>query len=171
LERLVNDLLDYARIEAGAFQLRLEPVDFSWLVRQVLESLRPQLEGAGLALELVLPEEPIEITADLGRIERVIANLMSNAIKFTPPGGRIAVTVAGEQGQVRCEVRDTGVGIAASDMDRLFKPFSQLENVQGAKGGTGLGLSISKTIVEAHGGQMGVESDPGRGSCFWFTLP
>jgi signal transduction histidine kinase len=170
LENLVDDLLDLARFEAGTFQLRVGPTDVLLRVRQIVESLLPQVEEARLSIRVSLPEQPLEILADAERIERVISNLLSNAIKFTPPGGRIEIRACLEGDHLRCEVEDSGVGIAAEDLSKLFRPFSQLESGI-RKGGTGLGLSISKSIVEAHGGTIGVASEPGKGSTIWFTLP
>jgi two-component system phosphate regulon sensor histidine kinase PhoR len=112
------------------------------------------------------------ILADPQRIGQVLLNLVNNAIKFTPDGGTITVRAKAENGHLYCEVADTGVGIAPSDQPRLFKRFSQLDNsnTRTAKG-TGLGLSISQALIEAHGGRIAVESQPGHGATFWFTLP
>jgi signal transduction histidine kinase len=99
-------------------------------------------------------------------------NLVSNAIKFTPEGGVIVIQACTENGNLKVEVTDTGIGIAPDDLNKLFKPFTQLDMSSTRKvGGTGLGLSISKALTEAHGGAIGVLSEPGKGSTFWFTLP
>lgn len=170
LENLVNDLLDFARMEAGTFRLETRPCDVRTLIRDIAESLGPQIEGAKLSLRLVLAPEMPEVRMDARRIERVLTNLIGNAIKFTPEGGTIEVRASRDDSQLRIEVSDTGIGIDPADMPKLFKRFSQLE--QGArKGGTGLGLNISKGIVEAHRGKIGVDSQVNRGSTFWFTLP
>ena len=109
---------------------------------------------------------------DPRRIEQVLTNLVANAVKFTPAGGRIAVRVHPDGAFMRTEVTDTGVGIGPEDQARLFQPFTQLDMSGTRKvGGTGLGLSISKAIIEGHGGAIGVVSTPGAGSTFWFTLP
>jgi signal transduction histidine kinase len=171
LESLVDDLLDYARIEAGVFTLRCERADLVARVREVAESFLPQVREAKVALELDLPTEPVLLEMDAVRVGQVLTNLLANALKFTPPGGRIALAVRREDGHVRCEVADTGPGIAEADLSRLFKRFSQLDEGVRRRAGTGLGLSISKALVEAHGGQIGVVSTPGQGSTFWFTLP
>lgn len=170
LTHLVDDLLDFARMEAGTLKLNLEEGDLTARIREVVESLAPQIEAAGLTLSLELPEEPAMACIDGPRIERVLFNLLNNAMKFTPAQGRIRVRVASGPEGVRAEVHDTGAGIASEDLPKLFKPFSQLEGSE-RKGGTGLGLNIVKLLVEAHGGVVGVESTPGEGSCFWFTLP
>lgn len=170
LQRLVGDLLEFARIEAGTFQVKLEEINFAPKLRGIIESFRPQLEEGKLELRLVMAEAPLVIQVDAQRIEQVLGNLLSNAIKFTPPGGCITLRVFREADVLRFEVADSGEGISKEDLPKLFKPFSQLDS--GARRlGTGLGLSISKNLVEAHGGTIGVTSDPGRGSTFWFTLP
>lgn len=170
LEGMVNDLLEFARMDAGTFQLRLERADLSGVSGEVVESLRPLAEEAGIRLVLEAQAEPVSLVLDAARIQRVLTNLIGNALKFTPAGGTIRVAVRREANGARVEVADTGAGIAPEDLPRLFERFSQLEAGK-QKGGTGLGLSICKALVEAHGGQIGVASEPGEGSCFWFTLP
>ncbi|HEY9898607.1 MAG TPA: ATP-binding protein [Pantanalinema sp.] len=170
LTYLVDNLLDTARLEAGSFTLKLETLDFAALAREVEASLRPQVERAKLMLTLSLPQAPMPMRLDSERIGRVLINLLNNAIKFTPPGGHIRLEAMPSDGGLYCEVVDTGEGIAAEDIPKLFKRFSQLPS--GARrGGSGLGLSIVKDLVEAHGGTVGVKSSPGEGSRFWFTLP
>lgn len=171
LEYMVNDLLDIARTEAGTLKLDLEEVDFRAAVREVLESLRPQAEEAKLRLDAAIQEDVPLLMLDAERVERVLVNLLTNAFKFTRAGGRIQVRVTVEGERLRCEVEDSGRGVAPEDLPKLFLPFSQLEEGKKQKGGTGLGLSICKTIVEAHGGEIGVRSVVGAGSTFWFTLP
>lgn len=170
LARLVDDLLDYARIEAGTFALRVEPADFGAKVADILESFRPQAEDAGLELVADLPAAPLMVPMDSHRVGQMLSNLVGNAIKFTPPGGRVSVSVKADGRSVRCEIADDGPGIAPEDLGRLFKPFAQLP--AGKKmGGTGLGLSITRSLAEAHGGRVGVASKVGEGSTFWFALP
>ena len=171
LELMVDDLLDAARLDAGSFSLFAEEVDLAALVVEAVESLEPLIAAAGLKLELVAPAEPAPASVDPSRVERVLFNLISNAIKFNHAGGSIRVEVKREGTMVRTEVADTGTGIAAADLPRLFKRFSQLEAGSRERGGTGLGLSIGKAIVEAHGGCIDVASEEGRGSRFWFLLP
>jgi signal transduction histidine kinase len=136
----------------------------------VAESLGPLVEEAGLTLEVPASTTPLEAPMDTARIERVLFNLLHNAIKFSEPGGTIRVRALRDGELLRCEVEDTGVGIPAEQIPKLFQRFSQLKEGS-AKGGTGLGLSIAKAIVEAHGGTIGVESQLGVGSTFWFSLP
>jgi PAS domain S-box-containing protein len=169
LDHLVNDLLDYARIEAGTFRLRLAPGDLRAAVEAVVSSLEPQAKRAKLFVTAELPADPVVVRMDTQRIEQVLANLVGNALKFTERGG-ITVKVERRDAQAYCAVSDTGEGIAASDLPRLFNRFSQLE-AGTRKGGTGLGLSIAKSIVEAHGGEIGVQSEQGAGTTFWFTIP
>jgi PAS domain S-box-containing protein len=171
LERLVDDLLDFARIEAGTFKLKCQPGDLGVRAREVVASLQPQARQSRLTLSLEVPDEPLPLVMDPQRVGQVLINLINNAIKFTPAEGHITVRVRHAPNQaLRVEVADTGEGIAPADVPRLFKRFSQLDNAH-RKGGSGLGLSISKVLVEAHGGRIGVESRLGVGSTFWFTLP
>jgi PAS domain S-box-containing protein len=170
LEHLVDDLLDFARLDAGTFQLRREPADLGREIQEVSESLRPQVEEAGLTLEVACRTQPLEAPMDAARVERVLVNLLHNAIKFTPRGGTIRVNAWIDGGCVHCEVADSGIGIPADQIPKLFVRFSQLKSGS-EKGGTGLGLSICRAIVEAHDGTIGVRSEPGRGSTFWFSIP
>lgn len=170
LEFMVNDLLDLARMEAGTFKLNFADEDLRAKIFEVVESLRPLFEDAKLELEVRLPEEPLMAQMDGPRIERVLTNLMTNAIKFTAAGGKISLRACREDSHLLCEVDDTGIGIAPEELPLLFQRFSQL-NAGKLQGGTGLGLSISKAFVEAHGGSIGVRSEPGKGSTFWFLLP
>lgn len=171
LESLLNDLLDFARLEAGTFKLTIREADLKEKIREALESLMPQATEAKVNLIAEFSPEPLRIVADHERLGQVLINLIGNAIKFTPPGGTIKVRACREGDQVRCEVIDTGIGIAAKDLPKLFRRFTQLEPGIRTGSGAGLGLSISKSIVDAHGGQIGVESELGKGSTFWFVLP
>ncbi len=170
LENLVDDLLDFARFDAGTFTLRCEPTDLGSMLSEVAQSMQPQCEENRLQLKVSLPPEPLVGSFDQKRIERVLANLVSNAVKFTPAGGSICLEAERVGQELRCAVIDSGPGIEPDDQPRLFQRFSQLATGL-HKGGTGLGLSISKSIIEAHGGQIGVSSRPGEGATFWFTLP
>jgi PAS domain S-box-containing protein len=172
LGRLVDDLLDFARLEAGSFKLVLGPVELRGLVGDVTESLQPQAAAMQVGLRAVLPDGPVTLTADGQRLEQVLTNLVHNALKFTPVDGCVTVTLSTDGAEARIEVTDTGVGIAAEHQTRLFDKFYQTGTVApGAIGGAGLGLFISKSLIEAHGGHIGVESVPGQGARFWFTLP
>ncbi|MBM3266820.1 MAG: HAMP domain-containing histidine kinase [Candidatus Sericytochromatia bacterium] len=170
LGSLVNDLLDYAAMEAGTFTLRLQPGDLADQVREVGESLAPFAAERQVELLLDLPESATLAALDPQRIDQVLTNLIHNAVKFTPAGGTVRVAITTANDTVRCCVEDTGIGIDPEDIGKLFQGFSQLPAGR-LQAGTGLGLAISRSIVEAHGGSIGVESRPGAGSEFWFTLP
>jgi signal transduction histidine kinase len=168
---LVNDLLDFAKLQAGKFTLAPETTAYPALVSEVVGSMRPLANQKGLQLSMDLrADETLHI--DGKRVGQIIYNLVSNAIKFTPKGGQVRVTTFRENGYVRTEVSDTGIGIATEDVPKLFTRFKQLDmSATRQAGGTGLGLSIAKALVEAHGGEIGVKSEPGQGSTFYFTLP
>lgn len=169
---LVNDLLDMSRIQAGKFSLERDPMHLAPVAREVCERLGVLAEQKGLTLLNEVPSTLPKVLADSQRIGQVLSNLVGNAIKFTPAGGRIWVRACVAAQALRVEVVDTGMGIAPSDHAKLFRPFTQLDMSSTRQaGGTGLGLSISKVLVEAHGGKIGVDSEPGQGSTFWFTLP
>jgi signal transduction histidine kinase len=171
LQHMVDDLLDAARLEAGTFQLELDDVDLGASLRMLGEGMKPVADEAGIRLTVAVPEAPLVAHMDSERIDRVVANLVGNALKFTHSGGEVRIRAAVAGDSIRCEVADNGEGIAPDDLPRLFERFSRLESGQKKKGSTGLGLSICKAIVEAHGGRIGVESELGKGSTFWFTLP
>jgi len=169
---LISELLDLSKIEAGQLRLTLEPLDLRDLVREAAETVRAQTEQRRHRLDLDLPEEPLRVTADRLRVRQVLLNLLSNAIKFTPEGGRLRIVGRAENGGARVEVSDTGIGIAPTDQPKLFREFVQLDaSASRQYEGTGLGLALCLRLVELHGGRIGVESDLGRGSTFWFTLP
>jgi signal transduction histidine kinase len=168
---LVNDLLDLARIDAVKMPIHRESCRLEDVMAEAVELVRRLLVHKPVQLRLSVEGPLPTLYIDRTRIRQVLLNLLANALKFTPPGGRIDVVVRREGDHARCEVRDTGPGIAAADLPRLFKRFSQLDEGVKRRVGTGLGLSISKALVEEHGGQIGVESTVGRGSTFWFTLP
>lgn len=170
LEFLVNDLLDFARLDAGTFALRREPLDLRISLRAIGESAQPQAADARVAIQVEVPDEPLIAMLDAPRIERVLSNLLSNSLKFAPAGSTIRIRAFHEAGSLYAEVVDQGPGILPEDLPKLFHRFAQLTDGQ-RKGGTGLGLSISKAIIEAHGGQIGVRSQVGVGSTFWFRVP
>ncbi|MNS46587.1 Aerobic respiration control sensor protein ArcB [compost metagenome] len=167
---LIHDLLDYALLEAGVFRLMRKPTDLGALARGVVALHAPQAALSGLSL--TGPDERTSVWAevDAARVEQVLSNFVGNAVKFTPPGGRIEVTLAAEGEDALVAVTDTGPGIAPAERTRLFQPFSQLGTAS-PSAGVGLGLSICRVIAEAHGGCVGVESGPGGGARFCLRLP
>jgi signal transduction histidine kinase len=141
-------------------------------VDDVLTSLQPQATAMQVALTVSLPSDEVSLCADPQRIEQVLTNLIHNALKFTPAGGQVAVSLRVEGDQALMAVTDTGVGIAPEHQAAVFEKFFQVrQDSPSGLGGSGLGLYIAKSLVEAHGGQMGLESALGRGSRFWFSLP
>jgi signal transduction histidine kinase len=169
---LINEILDFSKLESSSLPMNVESQRLEPVMTQVIQNLRTQLEEHHIQLETVISPELPELVFDAVRIAQVLTNLLSNAIKFSPPGGRIEVSAEPRDGAVRVGVRDHGEGIAAGDLPKLFRKFSQIDSSATRKaGGTGLGLVICKSIVEQHGGQISVESTPGEGSTFYFTLP
>ena len=172
LVSLINDLLDISRIEARRMELHLTPVDLQLVVRNVVAMLGPQIAAKGQTLALCGADALPEVVADGNRITQVVTNLLSNAHKYTPSGGHIAITITTEPSALRIAVRDTGVGLTADEQAQLFTKFFRAANPMTQDvGGTGLGLTITRSLVEMHGGQIRVEIAPGAGSEFSFTLP
>lgn len=172
LQLLVDDLLDFARFDSGAFRIHPREADLSEKVMEIVDSLQPLANDAGLRLEARHPGGALPLDFDPERIGQVLMNLLGNAIKFTPRGGTIEVRVVPALAEIRIEVQDSGIGIAEANVPKLFQKFFQIDpSTTREKGGAGLGLSISKALIEAHGGRIGLESQIGSGSTFWFTLP
>ena len=176
LTRFVNDLLDVAALERGKVSLEPSMIDVGRLAQEVLAFFEPRLKEKMIHCEIVRPSELPPAFADAEKIRQVLINLMANAIKFTPDGGRIEIRLAVSV-QPRCfriAVKDSGIGISAEDQRKLFNKFEQVRSarrgVQGPKG-TGLGLSISQALVRLHGGTLCVQSRPQEGSEFYFSLP
>jgi two-component system phosphate regulon sensor histidine kinase PhoR len=170
LTQLVNELLELSRIESGKVPLsfhRIQPCD---LLAPATERMSLQAERAGLELVLDCNAELPQVFADPDRIAQVLINLIHNAIKFTPPGGKLTVSSYQDGDHIVFFVRDTGVGIASKDLSRIFERFYKADRAR-AGGGTGLGLSIARHMIESHGGYIWAESDEGVGSTFYFTLP
>ncbi len=170
LTQIVEELLELSRIESGKVPLRLRPVTAAEVVVSPVERLRPQAERAGLTLALEVPSDLAPVQADLERVQQVVTNLVHNAIKFTPSGGQVTVSAVEAEGEAVFSVRDTGVGIPADDLPRIFERFYKADRARSG-GGTGLGLAISKHIVQGHGGRIWATSIEGRGSTFYFSLP
>ena len=169
---LINDLLDVSRIEAGKVDLQMDRLDVAELVRTVATALRLQIEAKKQTLVLELDRGPIDVCADRDRLVQVLSNLVSNAHKYTPTGGRIVVTASIDIGRARVDVRDSGIGMTSEEQAKLFTKFFRATNrATNEVGGTGLGLVITRSLVEMHGGEMRVASAPGVGSTFSFLLP
>jgi signal transduction histidine kinase len=175
LIRLVNDLLVLSKADSQALKLKQEPLDVRDLVERSVHKLAPQVEEKGILVEVSVSEEPQWVLADADRIEQVLVNLLDNAIKYSPGGGRITVAIdegGATPGLVSITVRDEGVGIPAEDLPRVFERFYRVDRARSRDGGgSGLGLSIAKAIVEAHGGEITLRSEEGQGTTVHFTLP
>jgi signal transduction histidine kinase/DNA-binding response OmpR family regulator len=170
LLRLINDILDLSKIEAGRLQLNIECVAVDASFREVCGSLQPLVDKNGHQLIQDVPPGLL-VHADATRFNQMLMNLLGNAIKFTPKGGRIELVAREAGNMIRIEVRDSGPGIPPEEKQRIFEAFHRMRQSEKASEGTGLGLAITRRLVDLHGGQLGVESEPGAGSCFYFTLP
>jgi two-component system, OmpR family, phosphate regulon sensor histidine kinase PhoR len=170
LTSLIGDLLTLSELEAKGSSLALAPLDLTALVTHCCRLLEPQatdnevtIDPGGLPVLAVL--------ADRQRLEQVLVNLLDNAVKYSPPGGRVTVTAVAEGERVKVSIRDSGPGIPLHEQTRIFERFYRVDAGRSRdQGGTGLGLAIVKHIVQLHGGSVGVESVPGQGACFSFTL-
>jgi PAS domain S-box-containing protein len=167
---IVDNLLELSRWQAKRLTLITEPLDVGQVISRIIERLSSKLEKHQLVTDIA-PDLP-EVKADRTRVERILDNLMSNAIKYSPDGGEVRVSARQQQKEIVFSVRDQGIGISAADQVKLFQVFQRLENPSwtGIQG-VGLGLVVCKRLVEAHGGRIWVESEPGKGSTFYFTLP
>jgi signal transduction histidine kinase len=172
MKRLIEDLLDMTRISRGALSLRRQPVDLAEVVARAVEEVQPLVTDRGHRLEVSLPQGPLVVDADPTRLEQVVANLLTNATKYTDPGGRIDLTVAREGDGLVITVRDTGIGLSSEALSGLFNLFSQVDaNHARSGGGLGIGLALVKSLVELHGGSVAARSDgPGKGSEFAVRL-
>ncbi len=169
---LINDILDLSKIEAGRMDLERGTFSLRTALENGVTMVRERASRHEIQLGLDVGAELEEISGDERKVKQIIYNLLSNAVKFTPDGGRVDVTAAREDGHVRVVVRDTGIGIAPNDQERIFEEFSQVgRDPERSREGTGLGLTLSKRFVELHGGRITVDSAPGKGSAFTFTLP
>jgi signal transduction histidine kinase len=170
LSQLINDLLDLQKFESGNFSLSFATTDMKQLVLQALDSIAPYAARYQVSFQTELAE--CQVVADQTRIRQVVDNLLSNAIKFSASGQTVAVKLTELVGRIRFEVQDQGCGIPQNFRSRVFEKFSQADGSTSRKAeGTGLGLNICKTIISAHHGDIGFESEPDHGALFWFELP
>jgi two-component system, OmpR family, sensor histidine kinase CiaH len=170
-DRLVDDLLLLAQLDRDELALEREVVDLGDLVRSAADPLAPRAAEAGLTVR-VDAKPGLLVEADAGRLRQVVRILLDNALAYTPPPGEVAVTVERRHHQAVVTVRDTGIGISPTEQARIFDRLYRAERSRArTRGGTGLGLAIARTLVRAHGGEIGVQSEPGHGSVFWFAVP
>jgi signal transduction histidine kinase len=169
LQNLVDDILSIVRLQSGKIELRRVMVSILPLIEHIVDHHRLLAEERGILLSQVPPPFDEEVFADPDRLELVFANLITNAIRHTPAGGSIELRAQSIEDMVRFEVADTGEGIPKEYQAQIFDKYFQVPSA--IRKGTGLGLAIAKNIIEAHGGEVGLLSEPGQGSTFWFTLP
>ena len=173
LQRLVNDLQELSRVEAGAYTLNRRPVSLVSLTTALVTRLGRQYEEKGVTLHTEIPEGLPLVLGDEDRLGQVLINLAGNALQYTPTGGQVEISARRLNADIQVAVRDTGIGLAAEDLAHVFDRFYRVDKSRSrAAGGSGIGLTIARHLVEAHGGHLRAESSgPGRGSTFTFTLP
>ena len=170
MERLVRDMLEVGRLDSGrTLPIDARCADIAPVLREACEAQVPVAASGGLLIDCAVPEALPAVQVDCDRVQQVVCNLVGNAMKFTPPGGRITISARLAGGEVQVSVKDTGAGMSEEDLERIFEPYWQAQRT--ASLGAGLGLKIAKGIVEAHGGRIWVESAVGQGTTFHFTLP
>jgi signal transduction histidine kinase len=168
---LINEVLDLAKIEAGKMELQIDRALMQDVVEAVANTMRSLATKKGIQLRIDSDERLASFSMDGARVKQVLLNLVGNAIKFTPEGGKVWIRTGGKNGFVCIEVGDNGPGIAAEDQERIFLEFQQAGSEAGKPQGTGLGLALAKKFVQMHGGKIWLESEVGKGSRFFFTLP
>ena len=171
LLKLINEILDLSKIEAGRMEFQMETASLQGILEDIHSTMKPLAAEKTIDLEVEDASGIDPFSMDAARIKQVLLNLVANAIKFTPRTGRVWVRAKAEDGAVRFEVRDTGPGIPEEDQERIFLEFQQASMGADKPEGTGLGLALAKKFVETHGGKIWVESEIGKGSRFFFTLP
>ena len=172
LLRLINEVLNYARIEAGAVRYRLADVPVAAALAAAESLVQPQARAKGLTLRVPACDPELTARADGERLQQVMLNLLSNAVKFTEPGGEVVLDHAADGGRLLLRVRDTGIGVPTAELERIFEPFVQVDGrLTRTQDGAGLGLAISRDLARGMGGDLTVESEPGRGSTFTLVLP
>jgi signal transduction histidine kinase len=169
---LIRDLLFLNQREAGKVEKSLERTDLKSVLAEQLEFFKVQAERGGVAVAFEAPQDPVQIVADRKDLDRIFMNLISNGIKYNREGGTLTVVLSSGEGEVRAEVRDTGIGMSASEMEGLFEEFYRVKNPQtGGIAGTGLGLATVKRVAEEYNGRVTVDSTPGEGTTFTVILP
>lgn len=171
LTKMTSSFLELSRLESGRVRLKHEPVDLRQIVQDTITVQQPQAAERGIAITLELPDDLPSLMGDQDRIRQVMLNLISNAIKYNRLEGTITISAALQDKVIQVCVRDTGKGIPPKAVKNLFKRFYRVPDTEGYTTGTGLGLSITQRIIQEHGGRIWLESEPGKGSCFLFTLP
>ena len=166
--RLINDLLDVAKIESGKMELHMNRINVIDCVKKSMRSIRSLAEAQKVSIDAEQDGKIPDVFGDRDRLEQIITNLLSNALKYSPPESRVIIRVQHVNNSIRVSVSDQGPGIPPAQLDTVFDRFHQLE---GAKKGTGLGLTISRALIEQHHGRIWVESQPGQGAHFFFELP
>jgi len=165
---LVNQILEVTRLRAGVLPIQRSRLELATVVARAVDELRPRADQAGIVLEREQSGDEFTCLGDEDRLLQVIVNLVANAIRFTPRGGRVVARVIATSAELEIQVEDTGVGIPASELAHIFEPYRQ---AHGDRGGTGLGLAIVRGVAQAHGGRVTVESQEGKGSRFTVLLP
>jgi CheY-like chemotaxis protein/two-component sensor histidine kinase len=171
--RIVDELLDVSRISRGKIELRKQSLSVRDALTRAFEAVAPEARSRDQKLILSLPEEPLRIDADPVRLEQILGNLLTNAIKYTPPGGEVELAAREQSGALVVQVRDTGIGVPLEAQQTLFEPFVQVAGAKDyAKGGLGIGLALVKALVQLHGGSVSIASEgPGRGTTFTVSVP
>jgi signal transduction histidine kinase len=169
---LINDILDLSKVEAGRMELDLATFDLPSAISNAMTLIRERAQRHGIALAQETDPALCEVTADERKFKQILLNLLTNAVKFTPDGGRIDVRARRDGDNAVVAVHDTGIGIAPDDQEAVFEEFRQVgRNYTTKQEGTGLGLALTRKFVELHGGRIWLESEPGKGSTFTFTIP
>ena len=172
LLELISGLLDVAKIDSGSMLIDLETCKPSELFISVIGVIQPQLSEKNIDFKQLIDPTVENVVCDLRKVKQIMLNLISNAIKYTPEQGTIEITLIKEKNYIKIIVADNGIGISSKDQEIIFDEFAQANRSRDeALGGTGIGLSLSRRLVELHGGEIGVESQEGKGSKFWFTIP
>jgi two-component system phosphate regulon sensor histidine kinase PhoR len=171
LAQMVNNFLDLTRLESGRIGLEEQMVNLGSLAQEVVDQFFPQALERNITLSLKMPDDFPELKGDPNRLKQAMASLVDNAIKYNREGGLVEIILAHGHVRGQVSVRDTGVGIAPADLELIFNKFYRVKSEADKVSGAGLGLSLAKQIIQAHGGDIWVESQLGSGSCFTFSLP